>query len=63
MGGLGIELLGVEPQRRGDPDQSFQQVPRALTSPMMASAETSQNEQIKNVPSLPDNPSSVWSVR
>ena len=32
-------------------------------SPMIASAETSQNEQITNVPSLPDRPSSVSSVR
>ena len=33
------------------------------TSPMIVSAETSQNEQIRNVPSLPDRPSSVSSVR
>ena len=32
-------------------------------SPTMASAETSQNEQIRKVPSLPDSPSSVSSVR
>ena len=32
-------------------------------SPMIASADTSQNEQITNVPSLPERPSSVSSVR
>ena len=32
-------------------------------SPMIASAETSQNEQMRNVPSLPDSPSSVSPVR
>ena len=31
--------------------------------PMTASAETSQNEQIRKVPSLPANPVSVSSVR
>ena len=33
------------------------------SSPTMASADTSQNEQIRKLPSLPDRPSSVSSVR
>src|SRR5262249_52382599 len=33
------------------------------SSPTIASAETSQNEQIRNVPSFPERPSSVSSVR
>jgi len=32
------------------------------SSPTIARAETSQNEQMRNVPSLPDRPSSVSSV-
>jgi hypothetical protein len=35
----------------------------SCNSPTIASAETSQNEQIRNVPSFPERPSSVSSVR
>ena len=61
--GVGVELLGVEAERRGHAQQPLHQVAGPLRSPTIASAETSQNEQIRNVPSLPDRPSSVSSVR
>ena len=45
-------------------ESSFSHSRRArVTSPISTSAETSQNEQIVNVPSSPESPSSVLSVR
>ena len=41
--------------------RSIRSVARSC-SPMIASAETSQKEQMMNVPSLPESPSSVSSV-
>ena len=43
--------------------RSVHQVAARCSSPTIASAETSQNEQIRKVPSLPERPSSVSSVR
>ena len=59
---VGVELLRIEAERRGHAQEPLHQVTRALQLADDASAETSQKEQIRNVPSLPDRPSSVSSV-
>ena len=61
--GARVELLGVQAERRGDPQELFHQVARALLLADDRQAETSQKEQIRKLPSLPDMPSSVSSVR
>jgi hypothetical protein len=61
--GVDVELLGAEPERRGDPQQPLHQVTAPCSSPMIANADTSQNEQMRKVPSMPDMPSSVSPVR
>ena len=61
--GVDVEFLGVKVQRRRHLDQAGHQIRARCISPMIASAETSQKEQITNVPSLPDRPSSVSPVR
>ena len=58
-----VDLLGVELQRAGVREQPLAQLAGRSTSPISTSAETSQNEQIVNVPSSPVRPSSVSSTR
>ena len=61
--GFPVELLSVETERRRDPDPSLlQQVAGALLLVDDGERRDRQNEQIRKVPSLPDNPS-VSSVR
>jgi len=61
--GFRVELLSVETERRRDPDPSLlQQVAGALLLVDDGERRDRQNEQIRKVPSLPDNPS-VSSVR
>ena len=60
---VGVEFLGVQAKRGGNAKQPLHQVPARCHSPTIASAETSQNEQIKKLPSLPDRPSSSSPVR
>ena len=61
--GARVDLLGVELQRATrSPAASRTARARAGVSPISASAETSQNEQIVNVPSSPVRPSSVSST-
>jgi hypothetical protein len=58
-----VELLGI--QAKGDATltrRSIRSRARCI-SPMIAKAETSQKEQIRNVPSLPGMPSSISPVR
>ena len=63
LAGCGVDLLRVE-QKRPANDSSFWQSARARSvSPITASADTSQNEQMVNVPSSPENPVSVPSTR
>ena len=58
-----VDLLCVEEQRAGEREQLLEQRPRPFRSRRsIASAETNQNEQIVNVPSSPDSPSSVDST-
>ena len=60
----GVDLLGVEAERAGEGRAASRTAPRARSiSPISHSADTSQNEQIVNVPSSPDRPSSVSSTR
>ena len=61
--GFRVELLSVETERRRDPDPSLlQQVAGALLLVDDGERRDRQDEQIRKVPSLPDNPS-VSSVR
>ena len=61
--GFRVELLSVETERRRDPDPSLlQPVAGALLLVDDGERRDRQNEQIRKVPSLPDNPS-VSSVR
>ena len=48
-----VELLGVEAERGGDAQQRSMRSRARCVSPMIASAETSQNEQITNCPPCP----------
>jgi hypothetical protein len=57
---LWVELLGIEAEGRGDPEQPLHQVTGSLHLSHDREPDTSQNEQIKNVP---ESPSSVSSVR
>ena len=64
LAGGGVDLLGVQEQRAGEREQLLEQRPGPFRSRRsIASAETSQNEQIVNVPSSPESPSSVDSTR
>ena len=61
--GFRVELFSVETERRRDPDPSLlQPVAGALLLVDDGERRDRQNEQIRKVPSLPDNPS-VSSVR
>jgi hypothetical protein len=53
VSGVDVELLGVQSKRGGDSHQLFIRSRERCVSPMIASAETSQKEQIRNVPSSP----------
>ena len=59
----GVELLGVETERRGEASSRSQRTRARSRSPISDSAETIQNEQIRKVPSSPLRPSSVSSTR
>jgi hypothetical protein len=55
----GVDLIGIELQRPGERQQLLAQGVRALGFAIMASAVTSQKEQMVNVPSSSSNPVSV----
>ena len=61
--GVDVELFGEEPERRGTRNNRSIRSRASCSSPMIANADTSQNEQMRKVPSLPDGPSSVSPVR
>ena len=60
---MGVDLLGVKVERTGKREQLAHSVLARVTSPISTKAETSQNEQIVNVPSSPLKPSSISSTR
>jgi hypothetical protein len=57
-----VYLLRVQEQVPGARQQFLAQRRARVTSPISVSADTSQNEQIVNVPSSPLKPSSVSST-
>jgi len=59
----GVDLIGIELQRPGERQQLLAQGVRALGFAIMASAVTSQKEQMVNVSSSSSNPVSVPSTR
>ena len=63
LAGSGVDLLGVKLQRAGEREQLLAQRSARSVSPIMASAVTSQKEQIVKVPSSPSNPVSVSCTR
>jgi hypothetical protein len=62
LAGCRVDLFCLEVQQAGERQQPLAEGVRAVRSPITASADTSQNEQMVNVPSSPLSPVSVSSA-